>query len=241
MDGSLGIAVVAFLVIGICVQLAVALRNKYVKVCAEDAGVDAESGFDKELELQLQGELDDAIRESTPFLSSASADLVHVSPTTTARLVRFDGTADESSWTAFKRESRAKLEWFAKSLRILSKDEPKEQDIALDATPHRHLQPPMIQIHHQRSVRRQLPLLDSDGGLGDTRVMVNAKQYSRILKRRYARQLIEDYFRSQPQPKSRSPRATATMQRARGSARRFLTAEQVRQMEAGVIAHGTAA
>ena len=42
MDGRVGIAIGALLVIGICIQLAVALRNRYIKI-DPDAEKDAEN------------------------------------------------------------------------------------------------------------------------------------------------------------------------------------------------------
>ena len=216
-------------------QLAIALRNRYRYVKVDEtweAEKDVER-FDAELELQLQGELDEAIKSSAPFPED-------VSTTTSPLQVRFDETADESSWTSFKRESKSKIEQLAKTLNFLSDDDKMAQDELDNLSPNT---PPgsMTQLsqQHQHSPRRQLPLLDGDGALAERNALVNAKQYSRILKRRYARQLMEDYFRSLPQPKP--ARTLGSMRRLRGPGGRFLTAEEVRQVEAGQLVGGSAA
>ena len=248
MDGALGIAVGGLLVIGICVQLAVALRNRYITTSeagadAEKDGADAEN-FATELDLQLQRELDDAINASTPLLSPGKGSLIDVSPQDPTFQVRFAEDVDDSSWTTFKRESRAKIQQLAKSLSLLAKDDDSVDEDSTDAelaTSDGHFQPPMTEVQQQRFVRRQLPLLDSDGALAERNVLVNAKQYSRILKRRYARQLMEDYFRSQPKRKPATFSGTGCMRRPRGPGGRFLTAEEVHLMEAGPMVNGIVA
>lgn len=236
MEGPLGIAIVVFVVIGVCVQLAIALRNRYVHQVRANGGdvegwADAEKdveGFEEELALQLQGELDNAIKYSTPLLDQKDLNSAEVSSAQSSPpQVRFDKTADESSWTTFKRESRSKLEHLAKSLNILSTPpELVEED---PATP-----PPSYtatQSQQQHSPRRQLPLLSPDGeSLAERNVLVNAKQYSRILKRRYARQLIEEYFRSQSRPMGLKL-SGSSMRRMRGPGGRFLSADELRAIE----------
>jgi len=243
MEGPLGIAVGAILVIGVCIQLAIALRNRYIKAYP-DAEKDAES-FATELELQLQRELDDAIKSSTPFLSSVSEPSDRSSSTYATTHVTFaDEDVEESSWSAFKRESRAKLGQLATTFMVLPKDETEEEDESPDtdpATPNGYNQTPPPQTHHPRSVRRQLPLLDAEGALAERAILVNAKQYTRILKRRLARKLIEDYFRAHPKQKSAAlPAHTGSMRRPRGPGGRFLTTEEIRQMESGPLVNGVA-
>ena len=243
MEGPLGIAIAALLVIGICIQLAVALRNRYIKVYS-DVEKDEES-YATELELQLQSELDEAIKSSTPLVTPDKGHFDVVIQTYAAPHIRFvDETNSESSWTAFKRESRAKLQQLAKTLMILSKDdvstEEESSNIYLDS-PQGYIKAPPGETRRQRSVRRQLPLLDSEGALAERAVLVNAKQYSRILKRRLARQLMEEYFRSNTKPKSPVSPHTGSMHRPRGPGGRFLTTDELRQMEAGPLVHGTVA
>jgi hypothetical protein len=171
--------------------------------------------------------------------------LLELSPQDATLQVRFaEEVEDESSWTTFKRESRAKLQQLAKSLHLLAKDDDSVEEDSTDdtlATSDGLLEPPMTEIHHQRFVRRQLPLLDADGGLAERNVLVNAKQYSRILKRRYTRQLMEDYFRSQPKRKPATLGHTGSMRRPRGQGGRFLTTEEMRLMEAGPMVNGIVA
>jgi len=243
MEGPLGIAVGVIIVIGVCIQLAIALRNRYIKAYP-DAEKDAES-FATELELQLQGELDDAIKSSTPLLASVSEPSDKSSSTYATTHVTFvDEDVEESSWSAFKRESRAKLGQLATTFMVLPKDESEEEEASSDtdrATPNGYSPSPPTETHHQRSVRRQLPLLDAEGALAERAILVNAKQYTRILKRRLARKLIEDYFRAHPKQKSAAfPVYTGSMRRPRGPGGRFLTTEEIRQMESGPLVNGVA-
>ena len=243
MEGPLGIAVGVILVIGVCIQLAIALRNRYVKAYP-DAEKDVES-FATELELQLQGELDEAIKSSAPFLASVSEPSDKSSSTYATTHVTFvDEDVEESSWTAFKRESRAKLGQLATTFMALPRDETEEEDVSSDsdpATPNEYSQTPPTETHPPRSVRRQLPLLDAEGALAERAILVNAKQYTRILKRRLARKLIEDYFRAHPKQKSAAlPTYTGSMRRPRRQGGRFLTADELRQMESGPLVNGVA-
>ncbi|KAF2278149.1 uncharacterized protein EI97DRAFT_373299 [Westerdykella ornata] len=75
----------------------------------------------------------------------------------------------------------------------------------------------------------------------DTPLYVNAKQFHRILKRRIARQKLEDALRLTS--KGRKPylhesRHNHAMRRPRGPGGRFLTAEEVAAMEAKKEADG---
>ena len=241
MEGPLGIAVGVILVIGVCIQLAIALRNRYIKA-SPDAEKDAES-FATELQLQLQSELDDAIKSSTPFLASVSEPSEKRS-STYAHVTFVDEGIGESSWTAFKRESKAKLGQLATTFMVLPRDETEEEDAASDtdpATPNGYSPTPPTETRQQRSIRRQLPLLDSEGALAERAILVNAKQYTRILKRRLARKLIEDYFRAHPKQKSAAfPSQTGSMRRPRGPGGRFLTTDEIRQMESGPLVNGVA-
>jgi hypothetical protein len=243
MEGPLGIAVGVILVVVVCIQLAIALRNRYIKAYP-DAEKDVEN-FATELELQLQGELDDAIKSLTPFPASVSEPSDKSSSTYATTHVTFvDEDVEESSWSAFKRESKAKLGQLATTFRVLPRDETEEEDGTSDtdpATPTGYSQTSPAETHYQRSIRRQLPLLDSEGALAERAILVNAKQYTRILKRRLARKLIEDYFRAHPKQKSAAfPAHNGSMRRPRGPGGRFLTTDEIRQMESGPLVNGVA-
>jgi nuclear transcription factor Y alpha len=92
--------------------------------------------------------------------------------------------------------------------------------------------PPMAQAPQQH---QQSPELVAGAQAEEAPLYVNAKQFHRILKRRLARQKLEDALRLTS--KGRKPylhesRHNHAMRRPRGPGGRFLTAEEVAQMEA---------
>ncbi|KAJ4296331.1 Transcriptional activator [Kalmusia sp. IMI 367209] len=93
--------------------------------------------------------------------------------------------------------------------------------------------PPMAQQAPQQ--HQQSPELVAGAQPEEAPLYVNAKQFHRILKRRLARQKLEDALRLTS--KGRKPylhesRHNHAMRRPRGPGGRFLTAEEVAQMEA---------
>ncbi|KAK3704428.1 Transcriptional activator [Vermiconidia calcicola] len=83
---------------------------------------------------------------------------------------------------------------------------------------------------------QQSPEVPAAGTVEESPLYVNAKQFHRILKRRMARQKLEEQLRISS--KGRKPylhesRHNHAMRRPRGPGGRFLTAEEVSQMEAG--------
>lgn len=90
-------------------------------------------------------------------------------------------------------------------------------------------QMPQAQMQHPQS-----PEMPSGGGVEESPLYVNAKQFHRILKRRVARQRLEEQLRLTS--KGRKPylhesRHNHAMRRPRGPGGRFLTAEEVAAME----------
>lgn len=92
--------------------------------------------------------------------------------------------------------------------------------------------PPMPQAQMQHPQSPEMP----SGGVEESPLYVNAKQFHRILKRRVARQRLEEQLRLTS--KGRKPylhesRHNHAMRRPRGPGGRFLTAEEVAAMERG--------
>ncbi|KAK5174111.1 Transcriptional activator [Saxophila tyrrhenica] len=88
---------------------------------------------------------------------------------------------------------------------------------------------------------QQSPEGQTTGGVEESPLYVNAKQFHRILKRRMARQKLEEQLRLTS--KGRKPylhesRHNHAMRRPRGPGGRFLTAEEVSQMEARGLTEG---
>ena len=89
----------------------------------------------------------------------------------------------------------------------------------------------------QQSVQQQAPAEElAVGGAEESPLYVNAKQFHRILKRRVARQKLEEQLRLTS--KGRKPylhesRHNHAMRRPRGPGGRFLTADEVAAMDRG--------
>ncbi|EME50145.1 hypothetical protein DOTSEDRAFT_68866 [Dothistroma septosporum NZE10] len=107
---------------------------------------------------------------------------------------------------------------------------PGQQPMAAPRPPTATQQPPQPPQQHQQS-----PEVPVAGANEESPLYVNAKQFHRILKRRMARQKLEEALRLTS--KGRKPylhesRHNHAMRRPRGPGGRFLTAEEVAQMEA---------
>lgn len=107
---------------------------------------------------------------------------------------------------------------------------PGQQSMAAPRPPTATQQPPQPPQQHQQS-----PEVPVAGANEESPLYVNAKQFHRILKRRMARQKLEEALRLTS--KGRKPylhesRHNHAMRRPRGPGGRFLTAEEVAQMEA---------
>ncbi|CAL5867206.1 uncharacterized protein PFLUO_LOCUS1419 [Penicillium psychrofluorescens] len=96
--------------------------------------------------------------------------------------------------------------------------------------PSASMQPPPVAVQQQQSSPEMVP----GGGQEESPLYVNAKQFHRILKRRVARQKLEEQLRLTS--KGRKPylhesRHNHAMRRPRGPGGRFLTADEVAAME----------
>jgi nuclear transcription factor Y, alpha len=106
---------------------------------------------------------------------------------------------------------------------------------------HRPSVPPMSQQPQPVQQSQQSPELVAGAQAEEAPLYVNAKQFHRILKRRLARQKLEDALRLTS--KGRKPylhesRHNHAMRRPRGPGGRFLTAEEVAAMEANKTTGG---
>ncbi|KAL9105387.1 MAG: hypothetical protein Q9187_008719 [Circinaria calcarea] len=93
--------------------------------------------------------------------------------------------------------------------------------------------PPPPQHHHQASPEVVAPV---SGAVEESPLYVNAKQFHRILKRRVARQRLEEALRLTSKgrrPYLHESRHKHAMRRPRGPGGRFLTADEVAAIEGG--------
>ena len=233
MGGPLGVAILVMLIIGACIQVSLALYHQYIKR-HRNAEKDADA-IASELELQLQGELEDAVKSSSAILDTVTKDEQSRLSHLYEPLVRFDD--DKSSWNAFKLDGRAQLQRLAKVITPNANNglDPSTEGVTpSDDTLSQQKEPLATPLEHQQITEHlQLPLTVGGGPLGQAKaVLVNAKQYNRILKRRLTRKLIEDYFRSHPH--QRKHEICGTWRRPRGPGGRFLTTEQLGRIESGL-------
>ncbi|KAF7551696.1 hypothetical protein G7Z17_g4823 [Cylindrodendrum hubeiense] len=125
-------------------------------------------------------------------------------------------------------------EYSRRMSQVTSPGVPNAQTMMSHAGPRSGIAPPQItqaQMQHPQSP--EVPT-----GIEESPLYVNAKQFHRILKRRVARQRLEEQLRLTP--KGRKPYLNESqynhdMRRPRGPGGRFLTAEEVAAMERDVI------
>ena len=249
MDGLLGIAVVAFLIIGACIQVAISIHHRYTR-SHRDAEKDRDD-LAAAVELQLHSELNDAIKSSSTAYYETNEKLDDYPPpyshaSVTPR-VHFSDTKDDiASWNNFKQDGRAKLRRLAKAITFKPNVTERPFDHVSDA--YSNTSPGGIEPtggtsgRQPSSIHPVLPLPALDSSPEEKKaILVNAKQYNRILKRRLTRKLIEEYFRSRPPVKNASLRndgVYVTMRRPRGPTGRFLTDEEFKQTKMAAQTNG---
>ena len=230
MPGPTGIAIIALLIVGACIRLALTMRGKYTR-SDHDAEKDADI-FAPEVKVQLQSELDEAVRSSTtidsPWLGEFQEDWSSISRQTTTFPMK---SIDNKSITGSFGVSKAADQHLPSPVTGTS-----QTKIKTTAAPNDTISSDHVPTSDPGQFPPPVPQRQGPGQTADDPLYVNAKQFIRILKRRMERQKLEEYFRSRPkQPPRKTP---AYFRRPRGPGGRFLTEEEISQMVAAKLEGG---
>ncbi|KAK3700026.1 Transcriptional activator [Vermiconidia calcicola] len=224
MAGPLSLAFSALLVIAACIQLVMALRRKYVR-SFYDTGKDAHV-VAAELEAQLQGELQEAIELAHPsgiFGSKNEREDSLAAPTVTTPRVTFATDLGERIFEDISSVERNGSP--RNAVRANSDADHAMEEAAASHHDDTTLKQPESDFQIQRTT------FASTGSVEQQRALhINPKQFHRILKRRMARQMIEQLLNSHSR-KGFSQTATGCMRRPRGSGGRFLTEEEIKALD----------
>ena len=175
MEGPLGIAVFSLVVIGLCVQAAVTFYSKYRKA-SYDAEKDADT-IASELELQLQSELDDAIKSTVPVVDMRPDDGVPAATKPHVRFAGIEASLDDKPHIATQ------------------PNQPPVHTPGERPGPGHPFQ--SIRLPPTEETPSMSYLAPNDSFKGDAEpIFVNWKQFHRIMKRRVARQKLEAALRA---------------------------------------------
>ena len=224
MAGPLSLAFSALLVFGACIQVIMALRRKYV-LSFYDTEKDADV-VAAELEAQIQGELQKAIEQPDPtgifWGEKSKEDSLAATIVTTPRVT----FATEVGDRIFGDTSSAERNVSPRNALRTNVD-------AYDAIHKAATSQPedTTSKYPESDSQIQRTSLVSTGSLEQQRALhINPKQFHRILKRRMARQMIEQLFNSSS-PKLFNQKTNVYMRRPRGPTGRFLTQEEIKALE----------
>ena len=228
MGNLFGIGIIAFLIAILCIKAVIKLRYRYIRQ-ETDAEKD-EGDYSDAVKLQLEEELHHAINESNHAPTS------HI---------------DGHTSTGSCQQSQSPLVTFADDIRYTDSSKATERvvfEIPIQST--KQNGEPFYHVNGETCARTsidpetQLAFLDTRsvadevGISGLSVVYVNPKQFQRILKRRMARQKLEEMLRSANHGRqlyARSPSSKGCMRRPRGPSGRFSTSDEIAQLENGSI------
>lgn len=235
MEGPLVFAALVVLCIAACARFVIELRSRQ-HASDRDTERDADH-FTAEAKLQLLHELDNAVKSATQLHErSWASQAFQPSPASPTKVTFADDDHAVVQRTALNAETNSRSEDTADATASPFANAERRgllQHLKVDTYP----SPQQLPLPPSKTLSMQ-------SGFDDTEraILVNAKQYERILKRRATRQLIEKYLESRRDKNAKyglngrklPPTSNACLRFPRGPDGRFLKGDALAQHLASI-------